>query len=62
MLASTSCATLSFDIDSPVWFFSRAPSTPITSVAPAVSVAGAFVGVADVDADEEEFSAMLCAS
>ena len=60
MLASRSCATLSFDTDSPVWFFSRVPSTPITSVAPVVSVAGAFVGVADVEAGAE-FSAMLCA-
>lgn len=53
MLFRRSCAILSLDMDSPVWLFSKLLSTPITSVAGAVSVvagAGFAVGVADVDA------------
>lgn len=59
MLVRRSCATRSFDTFSPVWFFNRAPSTPITSEVPdASAVVAGFVGVADVET-VVEFSAMV---
>jgi len=59
ILVRSSCATRSFDTFSPVWFFNRAPSTPITSEVPDASVVVAgLVGVADVEA-VVELSAMM---